>query len=275
MPFIQTGDGTQLFYKDWGTGQPVLFVHGWVLGADMWEYQMTPLAAQGLRCIAYDLRGAGRSDQPGHGYDPDTLAADLATVLQQLDLQQVTLVGHSMGSAQIARYLARHHADRDRVARVVFVATTLPFLRKTDDNPDGLDGAVFEETLAAVGDDRPRFAAGVADLWFGNGLPGVAVSPELQQWLIGLFLQASPRAAADMFRAFTHTDFRADLAAIQVPTLIVHGDSDAMSPFEVSARKAAAAIPHSQLTLYHNASHGLFVSHRHRLNADLIQFIKH
>jgi non-heme chloroperoxidase len=275
MPFIQTDDGTRLFYKDWGTGQPVLFVHGWVLGADMWEYQMAPLAAQGLRCIAYDLRGAGRSDQPGHGYDPDTLAGDLAAVIRQLDLQQVTLVGHSMGSAQIVRSLARHHADRDRVARVVFVATTLPFLRKTDDNPDGVDGAVFEETLAAVAEDRPRFAAGVADLWFGNGLPGVVVSPELQQWLIGLFLQASPRAATEMFRAFTHTDFRADLAAVKVPTLIVHGDSDAMSPLQVSARPTAAAIPDSLLKLYDNASHGLFVSHKHRLNADLIEFIKH
>jgi non-heme chloroperoxidase len=272
MPFIETDDGSSLFYKDWGTGEPVLFVHGWVLGADMWEYQMTPLAAQGLRCIAYDLRGAGRSDQPGHGYDPDSLAGDLAAVIKQLDLHGVTLVGHSMGSAQIVRYLARHHTDR--VARVAFVATTLPFLLKTDDNPDGLDGAVFEETLAAVGEDRPRFAAGVADLWFGNGLPGVSVSPELQQWLIGLFMQASPRAAVEMFRAFTQTDFRLDLAAVAVPTLIIHGNSDAMAPFEISARKAAAAIPHSQLTLYHNASHGLFLSHRQRLNADLIEFIK-
>jgi non-heme chloroperoxidase len=190
----------------------------------------------------YDLRGAGRSDQPGHGYDPDTLADDLAAVIRQLDLQQVTLVGHSMGSAQIVRYLARHPADRDRVARAVFVATTLPFLRKTDDNPDGVDGAVFEETLAAVAEDRPRFAA------------GVAVSPELQQWLIGLFLQASPRAATEMFRMFTHTDYRADLAAVKVPTLIVHGDSDAMIPFQVSARRTAAAIPDNQLKLYDNAS---------------------
>ena len=272
MPFIETDDGSSLFYKDWGTGEPVLFVHGWVLGADMWEYQMTPLAAQGLRCIAYDLRGSGRSDQPGHGYDPDSLAGDLAAVIQQLDLHGVTLVGHSMGSAQIVRYLSRHQADRG--ARVAFVATTLPFLLKTDDNPDGLDGAVFEETLAAVGEDRPRFAAGVADLWFGNGLPGVSVSPELQQWLLGLFMQASPRAAVEMFRAFTQTDFRADLAAVAVPTLIIHGDSDAMAPLEISARKAAAAIPHSQLTLYQHASHGLFLSHRRRLNADLIEFIK-
>jgi non-heme chloroperoxidase len=272
MPFIETGDGTHLFYKDWGTGEPVLFVHGWVLGADMWEYQMTRLAAQGLRCIAYDLRGSGRSDQPGHGYDPDSLAGDLAAVLQQLDLHGVTLVGHSMGSAQIVRYLSRCHADR--VARVVFVATTLPFLLKTDDNPDGVEGGSLEATIAAVGDDRPRFATSVADRWFGNGLPGVAVSPELQQWLIGLFLHASPLAAVDMFRAFTHTDFRADLAAVEVPTLVVHGDSDAMIPFEVSARRTAAAIPHSQLKLYENASHGLFVSHRQRLNADLIEFMR-
>jgi non-heme chloroperoxidase len=272
MPFIETGDGTGLFYKDWGTGEPVLFVHGWTLGAGMWEYQMTPLAAQGLRCIAYDLRGSGRSEQPGHGYDPDTLAGDLAAVIQQLDLQQVTLVGHSMGSAQIVRYLSRHHTGR--VARVALVATTLPFLLKAEDNPDGMDGAAFEETLAAIADDRPGFAAAVAGAWFGNGLPGVSVSPELQNWLIGLFLQASPRAAADMFRAFMHTDFRADMTAVAMPTLIIHGDSDAMAPFELCARRAAAAIPGSELKLYQNASHGLFISHRQRLSADLIEFIK-
>jgi non-heme chloroperoxidase len=272
MPLIDATDGTALFYKDWGEGRPVLFAHGWVLGADMWEYQMTPLAAQGLRCLAYDLRGCGRSDQPSHGYDPDTLAGDLATVIERLDLRQVTLVGHSMGSAQIVRYLAHHHPDR--VARVALVATTLPFLLKTDDNPDGIDEAAFEATLAAVGSDRPRFAAGVADLWFGNQLPGVAVSPELQHWLIGRFLQSSARAATEIFRVFTHTDFRADMPAVAVPTLIVHGDADTMAPFELSGRKAATAIPHSQLKLYENASHGLFVSHMERLNADLIDFIK-
>ncbi len=224
MPFIETRDGTHLFYKDWGTGEAVLFVHGWVLGADMWEYQMTRLAAQGLRCIAYDLRGSGRSDQPGHGYDPDTLAGDLAAVIEQLDLHEVTLVGHSMGGAQIVRYLSRYHADR--VARVVFVATTLPYLFKTDDNPTGLDRTMREQTIAAVGDDRPRFAAGVADLWFGTGLPGVSVSDEMQRWLIDLFLHASPRAAIEMYRTLSQTDFRADTAAVAVPTLIIHGDSD-------------------------------------------------
>jgi non-heme chloroperoxidase len=272
MPFLNATDGTNLFYKDWGEGPAVLFVHGWVLGADMWEYQLTPLAAQGLRCVAYDVRGCGRSDQPGRGYDPDTLADDLATVLDQLDLDQVTLVGHSMGSAQIVRYLARHQPDR--VARVALVATTTPFLRKTADNPDGIDATAFEQTLAAVANDRPGFAAGLAGPWLGTGLPGVSVSAELQHWLIGLFLQASARAAVEIFRAFTHTDFRADMAAVKVPTLIVHGDADSMIPFEQSGRKAAAAIPHSQLELYEHASHGLFISHKHRLNADLIQFIK-
>lgn len=137
-----------------------------------------------------------------------------------------------------------------------------------------MDEAAFEATLAAIADDRPGFAASVADAWFGNGLPGVSVSPGLQNWLIGLFLQASPRAAADMFRAFTHTDFRADMAAVMMPTLVVHGDSDTMAPFELSARKVAAAIPGSELKLYQNASHGLFISHRQRLSADLIEFIK-
>jgi non-heme chloroperoxidase len=272
MPFIETRDGTRLFYKDWGDGDAVLFVHGWVLGADMWEYQMAPLATQGLRCIAYDLRGCGRSEQPGHGYDPDTLAGDLAAVIEHLDLREVTLVGHSMGTGQIVRYLSRHHTGR--VARVAFTATTLPFLLRTDDNPAGLDATTFEDTLAAVADDRPGFAAGVADLWFGNGLPGVSVSAELQHWLIGLFMRASARAAIEMYREFTATDFRADTSAVPVPTLIVHGDSDAMAPVDLTARRAAAAVPQSRLTIYRNASHGLFVSHKQRLNADLVTFIR-
>jgi pimeloyl-ACP methyl ester carboxylesterase len=271
MPFIATRDETSLFYKDWGTGKPVLFVHGWCLGSDMWEYQMTPLVDEGLRCIAYDVRGCGRSDQPGHGYDFDTLSDDLAAVIEHLDLQDVTLIGHSMGSTQILRYLARHGSVR--VARAALVSTTAPLLLKTEDNPDGMDGSVVDEIVAALYNDRARWASAIANPWFGNGLPGVYVSPELVDWGIGLFLKASLKAAVDMQRASFAADLRSDTRKVAVPTLIVHGDSDAMAPLEATGRKVANAIPHCTLRVYENASHGLFLSHRARFNGDLLSFV--
>jgi pimeloyl-ACP methyl ester carboxylesterase len=272
MPFIETKDGTSLFYKDWGTGKPVLFVHGWCLGADMWEYQMTPLVDAGLRCIAYDVRGCGRSDQPGHGYDLDTLADDLAAVIEHLDLRDVALVGHSMGGAQIVRYLARRGADR--TAQVALVSTTAPFLLKTEDNPGGLDELVLDDMIVGLRNDRAQWATAIANPWFGNGLPGVSVSPELLDWGVGLFLKASPKAAIDMLRTSFVADLRADTRALAVPTLVVHGDSDMMVPFEVSGRRVAEAIPHSELKVYENASHGPFVSHKDRLNGDLHSFVE-
>jgi non-heme chloroperoxidase len=254
MPFIETSDRASLFYKDWGTGKPVLFLHGWCLGANMWEYQMTPLADRGLRCIAYDVRGCGRSDQPGHGYDFDTLADDLAAVIEHLNLRDATLVGHSAGSAQIVRYLARHDSAH-RVARVAFVGTTMPFLLKTEDNPDGVDKSDLDDMIAALYNDRAQWASAIADPWFGVDLPGVSVSPELVRWGVGLFLQASPKAAIDMLRTFFTTDLRSDMRAVTVPTLIVHGAADMMVPFELSSRRVAEAVPHSELKVYENASH--------------------
>lgn len=272
MPFVEIGDGTRLFYKDWGTGKPVLFVHGWCLGADMWEYQMAPLVDEGLRCVAYDARGSGRSDQPGHGYDFDTLADDLAVVIEHLDLRDATLVGHSMGGAQIVRYLSRHGSGR--VARVALVSAVPPFSPNTEDNPDGADESVLDGMVAAIYDDRARWATAIAGPWFGDGLPGVSVSPELMGWAVGLFLKASIKAAVDMQRASFATDLRGDVRAVATPTLIVHGDSDAMAPFEVSGHKIAEAIPHADLRVYENASHGLFFSHKDRLNADLLSFVE-
>ena len=270
MPFVETRDHTSLFYQDWGTGEPVLFVHGWCLGADMWEYQMAPLADEGLRCVAYDVRGCGRSDRPGSGYDFDTLADDLATVIEHLDLRGATLVGHSMGGAQVVRYLARHGADR--VARVALVSMIPPFSPKTADNPDGVDEGVLAGMVAALYNDRARWAADIAPSWFGDGLPGVSVSPELLDWGVGLFLDASLRAAVELQRASFVTDLRPDARAVAVPTLVVHGDSDSMVPFEVSSSRVAEAIPNAELKVYENASHGLFVSHKERLSRDLLSF---
>ncbi len=269
--FITTSDGTSLFYRDWGTGAPVVFVHGGQLGADMWEYQIIPLVSQGLRCIAYDRRGCGRSDQPWHGYDPDTLAADLAAVLDHLDLRDVALVGHSQSCGDIARYLSRHGADR--VARVGLVAPTTPYLLKSSDNRDGIEKGVFDAMIAALEEDRPRFTAALAPAFFGVGLPNVSVSPELMQWGIGLALQASPRAVIEMTRTFAETDFRPDMRAFTMPTLIVHGIDDQTAPFALCGEGTANLIPGSELKPY-ATGHGLFITEKDRLNRDLLTFIQ-
>ncbi|MGH3086286.1 MAG: alpha/beta fold hydrolase, partial [Rubrobacteraceae bacterium] len=243
----------------------------WCLGADMWEYQMAPLAEAGFRCVAYDVRGCGRSDQPAAGYDFDTLADDLAAVVEGLGLRGATLVGHSAGSAQILRYLSRH--GDGRTARAALVSTTAPYLLKTGDNPEGVDGAVLDDIVSGLRDDRPRWAASLAKPWFGAGLPGVSVSPEMLDWAVGMFLQASPRAAIETIRAVYTTDLRADAREMDVPTLIVHGAADVMAPFEASARRLAEEIPHAKLVVYENASHGPFISHKELLNDDLLSFL--
>jgi non-heme chloroperoxidase len=272
MPYVRARDGTRLYYEDWGAGAPLVFIHGWGLGADMWEYQMPYLAARGLRCIAYDRRGCGRSDHPGDGYDFDTFADDLAALLDTLDVRAVTLVGHSMGGGEVARYLARHGAGR--VARTVLLSSITPFLLQTADNPDGVDASVFDFIVAELEKDRPRYLAQSVPMFFGVGLPGVSVSPEMMAWGVGLALRASPKATIEMVRAFSRTDFRSDMPAFTVPTLIIHGDSDHTVPLEVSARKTAAAIPGSELRVYEGAAHGLFVSDKDRLNADLLAFAR-
>jgi non-heme chloroperoxidase len=272
ISFIETRDRTNLFYKDWGNGKPVVFVHGWALGADMWEYQMPSLASRGLRCIAYDKRGCGRSSQPWHGYDFDTFADDLAAVIEHLELSEVTFVGHSMGCGDITRYLARHGAGR--VARAVLVAPTTPFILKTPDNPDGLDKSVFDNVVAELGRDRPHFLAVGAPAFFGVGLTNASVSPEMIQWAVGLFFQASPKAMIDMIRTMSETDLRGEMRAFTVPTLVIHGDADQGAPIDLTGRRTAQAIPQSQLKIYEGAAHGLFITEKDRLNADLLTFVQ-
>jgi pimeloyl-ACP methyl ester carboxylesterase len=270
--FIETQDGTTLFFRDWGTGKPVVFIHGWVLGAEMWEYQMTALSSQGLRCIAYDKRGCGRSSQPGDGYDFDTLADDLATLIEQLDLQDVTLVAHSMGGGEVARYLSRYGTSR--IARTVLIATITPFLCKTADNPNGLDSNSFEQTISLLQQDRPYYFTTMASNFLGDGLSNSSVSPEMTQWLVNLALQASPRAAIQMMQAQAETDFRDDMTAFTVPILIIHGDRDMGAPITLTGQKTADAIPGSQLKVYEGAAHGLFITHKEQLNRDLLIFIQ-
>jgi non-heme chloroperoxidase len=271
-PFIQTADGTKLFYKDWGTGKPVIFIHGWAMNSDMWQYQMIDLAGQGFRCITYDRRGHGRSDHPWQGYDYDTLADDLAALIKQLELQKITLVAHSMGGGEIVRYLSRHGANR--IAQIVFVGATTPFLLKTADNPQGLDKGLFEKLRTTMSKDLPHFLAYGAPGFFGAGQGKALVSPEMMQWAVNLCLQSSPKALLDCNRVVTETDFRAEIRKITIPTLVIHGDADQSAALEITGRRTAQLIQGSQFKIYEGAPHGLFITHMERFNRDLLAFIK-
>ena len=272
MPFIETSDHTRLSYTDWGSGRPVVLIHGWPLDSSMWEYQSTYLAAQGLRCIAYDRRGFGRSDQPWTGYDYDTLADDLAAVIDQLDLRDVMLVGFSMGGGEVARYLARHGTDR--VAKAVLVSAVTPFLLKTPDHEDGVDKETFDQMVAGLKADRPAFLASFAKQFFGAGLFNFNVSSDILDWAKGLALRGALNATLDCVRSFSETDFRGEMGAFTVPTLVIHGDADATVPIDVSGRVAAGMIEGAVFKEYEGAPHGLFFTAKDRLNADLVQFIK-
>ncbi len=271
MAFVKTADGTNLFYKDWGTGRPVVFIHGWPLNADMWDYQMVPMAQNGLRTIAYDRRGFGRSDQPGGRYDYDVLADDLHALLESLDLSDVTLVGFSMGGGEVARYMSRHGSRR--IARCVLLSAVTPFLLKTAGNPEGVDRTVFDQMAQQLLTDRQHFLAGFGKMFYGVGLITSPVSTEMLDWSAGMALQASALATVACVRLFSETDFRADLPAFDRPTLVIHGTSDGTVPIEASGRRSAAMIPGARLVEYEGASHGLFYPERERLNADLVAFV--
>ena len=265
-PFIETRDGTQLFYRDWGSGEPLVFMSGWALTSDCWGYQTAPLS-ESTRCIAYDRRGHGRSSDPGRGFDCDTLADDLAAVLDALDLNNVTLVAHSMAGGEAVRYLSRHGSQR--IARIALVAATLPFMTKTADNPDGIDPAVFENGRRNV--LLRDFPQALRD----NMRPfGVAeTSDAMLEWVAGLMLRCSMKALVECNRALTSTDFRPHLAKLDVPTLIVHGDKDVSAPLAITGRKTAALLPHATVKIYEGAPHGLFLTHAERLNKDLLEFV--
>ena len=271
MPFIETKDRTRLFYTEGGSGKPVVFVASAWLSSRMWEFQMPELVDHGLHCIAYDRRGHGRSDWVWDGYDYDTLADDLAALLEKLALRDVTLVGHSMGAGEVVRYLTRHGASR--VARIALVSATAPFPMVTSDNPIAIDRALIEADMAVRTADRPKWFADNAAGFFGIGLPGVSVSPEMTQFMIRQCLDCSARAAAAFFLTGFTTDLRAEMRAIQVPTLIVHGDHDMQAPIDLCGRQAARLVPGSTLAEYANAAHGLFVTHADRLTRDLGAFV--
>jgi len=265
--YIRTRDGADLFYRDWGQGQPVLFVAGWSLPSDMWQYQMLALSQRGLRCIAFDRRGHGRSSDPGRGYDFDTLADDIAAVIAALDLQDVTLVGHSMGCNEIVRYVSRHGAAR--IQRIAMLGTMTPMICRDDSNPGGIDPALLEYfRTQQLGRDYPQ--------WIDENLPPF-VAPEtpsgMRNWLRQLALGASLQALVACNRSLAGADFRAELPRIARPVLVIAGDRDVSAPFELTARPTMALLPDAQLRLYEGAPHGMFVTHVERVNDDLLTFL--
>ncbi len=272
MHHIVTKDNTRLFINDWGKGRPVIFLHGWPLSADSWEDQAMAVAAAGFRSISYDRRGFGRSSRPWDGYDYDTLADDLATVIQQTRAHDATLVGFSMGGGEVARYLSRH---RDHsVMNAVLVSSVVPFMLKTDDNPAGTEQGVFDQMARGIKEDRARFFTGFFKDFFGVGLLSGPVSTELMESMRVLAMQASLRATLECAKAFSGTDFRGDLAAFKMPTLIIHGTDDKTVPIDAAGRAAATAIAHSTLIEYDGAPHGLFATHKDALTSDLLAFLR-
>jgi non-heme chloroperoxidase len=272
MGFVQTDDGVSLFVRDWGEGEPVVFCAAWALSSIAWQYQMIAVIDIGRRAVAYDRRGHGRSDDPGRGNDYDTLADDLARVLERLDLRDVTLIAHSMGSGEAVRYLSRHGGGR--VTRLVLLAPTTPFVLKTPDNPDGVDGTFFAERRDEWRRDFGRWIFENEAAYFGDGLPGCDVSSLLRDWTKADMLATTLQAVIEFQHSAVETDFRAELSGISVPTLIVQGDADASAPLPLTGARTAELISGCRLLVYENAPHGLYLTHRERLNADLLAFIE-
>ena len=272
MNHATTTDNTRLFVKDWGQGPPVVFLSGWPLSSDSWDDQVMAIADAGFRSIAYDRRGFGRSSQPWSGYDYDTLADDLAAVIEQTGAHGATLVGFSMGGGEVARYLSRHGGKS--VVKAALVSSVVPFMLKTSDNPAGTDQAVFDQMTQGMKADRAKFFAGFFKDFFGVSLMSHAVSAELLEWSRDVAMQASLKATLECAKSFASTDFRGDLPAFKVPTLIIHGTADKIVPIDAAGRAAASAIAQSILIEYDGAPHGLFATHKDTLTSDLLKFLR-
>jgi non-heme chloroperoxidase len=273
MSFVTMKDGTQIHYKDWGRGQPVVFSHGWPLSADAWEAQMAVVADNGYRAIGHDRRGHGRSSQPWTGNEMDTYADDLATLVDTLDLRDIVLVGHSTGGGEVTRYIGRHGTGR--VAKAVLVGAVPPLMLKTSANPGGLPIDVFDGIRAASLADRSQLYRDLASgPFFGFNRPGAKVSQGMIEsfWLQGMM--AGHKNAFDCIKAFSETDFTEDLKRFDIPTLILHGDDDQIVPIDASARASAKLVKGATLKVYPGGSHSLMDTHRDQLNSDLLAFLK-
>ncbi len=272
MHHVTMKDTTTLYVKDWGAGDAVVLLSGWPLTADSWDDQAMVLAGSGYRVIAYDRRGFGRSSQPWGGYDYDTLSDDLANVIKQTGAKNVTLVGFSMGGGEVARYMSRHGGES--VIKTALVSSVVPGMLKSADNPEGVEQAVFDAMAGQMRDDRAHFFAGFFKDFFGVGVLTHPVSSELVDWARSQAMQASLRATLECAKSFASTDFRGDLEAFRVPTLIIHGTADKTVPVAATARAAHAAIANSTLLEYGGAPHGLFATDKQRLSEDLLAFIR-
>ena len=273
MPTITTLDKTELYVKDWGTGRPVVLMHGWPLSADSWDDQAMAIADAGYRAIAYDRRGFGRSTQPFSGYDYNTLADDLAAVIAQTGAQDAVLVGFSMGGGEVARYMSRHGGKN--VSKAVLIASVVPFMLKTDDNLHGTPKETFNAMTQGMKDDRAKFFAGFFKDFYGVSLMSHPVSEQLIANSCHVAMMAGLKGTLACAAAFATTDFRPDLAHFKVPTLIIHGSDDKTVPIDAAGRAAARGIANSTLIEYEGAPHGLLATHKDRVTQDLLDFIRH
>jgi len=272
MSTITTKDGTEIYYKDWGEGPVVTFSHGWPLSSDAWDGQMLFLAQNGFRAVAHDRRGHGRSSQASSGNDMDGYADDLAAVIETLDLRDATLVGHSTGGGEVARYIGRHGAGR--VAKAALISAVPPIMLKSDANPEGLPIEVFDDMRASLAKDRSQFYKDLAVQFYGANRPGAKVTQGVldQFWLWSM--QSGLKNAHDSIKAFSETDFTEDLQEFDVPTLVLHGEDDQIVPVKDSARKSARLIKGAQEIYYPGAPHGLTATLQDQFNADLLAFLR-
>jgi non-heme chloroperoxidase len=275
MPYIkknaENSSSVNIFFEDLGTGKPVVLIHGWPVSHEMWEYQVNTLVNAGYRCIAYDRRGFGQSDRPWHSYDYDTLAADLHEVITALSLNDVTLVGFSMGGGEVVRYLGKYGSSR--VTKAVLISSVVPLLLKTEDHEEGVPREVFDGMIAGLQNDRPAFLTEFGRQFFSVDGQNKPVSQEIQNWMHQLAIVASPRATTECVRSFSETNFRTDLSVITIPVLIIHGNDDKIVPINITSDVTSSLLPNSEYHVIEGASHGVFLTHKDEVNKLLLNFL--
>ena len=269
--YVETANNVHLHLQDYGSGKPVILIHGWPMSLELWEYQISSLVAGGFRVIAYDRRGFGKSSKPWDGYDYDTLTEDLNAIIETLKLTDITLIGFSMGGGEVARYFSKFGGRG--VTKAILVSSVLPFMLKTEDNPEGAPKEMFDEMAAQIQNDRIGFLDDFGKSFFGVGLLSKPLSTPLLDYYRMLCSVASPRATLKCAESFSSTDFRKDLATIHVPTLIIHGNADKTVPIAISSDKSSKMIANSRYIVYEGAPHGLFYTEKERLNKDLLDFL--